>query len=259
MLVAVHISDTILTPAWWLGGFVLCAVLAVLGARRIRDEEIPRIGLLTAALFIASSIHIRIGPSTVHLLLNGLAGVLLGWRAALAIPIAVSLQALLLAHGGFTTIGINSCVMMLPALVCGLLFSVFVSRPLFPGSRIKPALALGLVGGGLGAFAVAASIALNFVVLLLGAEGEMYWPALIMVAAHLPVAAIEGITLGFTVDFLARVKPEMLGLPAAAGLTPVAAPQMKTPDQVRPAKPLITSSAVEIPRPAAPPTVPVRD
>jgi cobalt/nickel transport system permease protein len=217
-LLAVHISDGILAPSWWLAGWVLTAGLAMLGARHIREEEIPRIGLLTAALFIASSIHIRVGPSTVHLLLNGLAGVLLGWRVALAIPVAVTLQALLLAHGGFTTIGVNSCVMTLPALSCGLLFSVFVSRPYFAGARVRPAWALATVGSGLGALAVVASIGLNFLVLVFGAEGEMYWPAMLVAAAHLPVAAIEGITLAFTVDFLAHVKPEMLGMPAACGL-----------------------------------------
>src|SRR6185437_3381940 len=30
--------------------------------------------------------------------------------------------------------------------------------------------------------------------------------------AHLPLVALEGVVLGFTVSFLARVKPEMLGL-----------------------------------------------
>jgi hypothetical protein len=32
-----------------------------------------------------------------------------------------------------------------------------------------------------------------------------------MFVAHLPIAVIEGIILGFTVGFLARVKPALLG------------------------------------------------
>ena len=35
--------------------------------------------------------------------------------------------------------------------------------------------------------------------------------ALISFLAHLPIALIEGIVLAFTVSFLARVKPELLG------------------------------------------------
>jgi hypothetical protein len=48
--------------------------------------------------------------------------------------------------------------------------------------------------------------------LLLG--GETTWPIapLFLVIAHLPFAVIEGVILGFVVGFLARVKPEMLGI-----------------------------------------------
>src|SRR5262249_15470636 len=81
------------------------------------------------AFFIASSIHVPIpgSPSSAHLLLNGLVGVLLGWRAALAIPIGLFLQATLLGHGGFLALGVNSFVMTLPALLARWTF-VLVER-----------------------------------------------------------------------------------------------------------------------------------
>src|SRR5438132_11685586 len=123
MLWAVHISDGVLAGPWLAGGFVVAALLAVLGAWRIRDEEIPQVALLTAAFFVASLIHVRVGPTSVHLLLNGLVGVVLGWRAGLAIPVGLFLQAALLGHGGMTTIGVNSCVMVLPALLASYLFA----------------------------------------------------------------------------------------------------------------------------------------
>jgi cobalt/nickel transport system permease protein len=116
MLWAVHIADNVLWPSWWLTGLGLCGLLAVAGAWRIKDEEIPRVALLTAAFFVASLIHIRVGAGSVHLLLNGLMGVVLGLRAALAIPLAVFLQCILFGHGGFSTVGINSVIMTIPAL-----------------------------------------------------------------------------------------------------------------------------------------------
>jgi len=96
---------------------------------RVRDEEIPRIALLTSAFFVASLIHVRLGPTSVHLLLNGLVGVILGWRAGLAIPVGLALQAVLLGHGGFSTIGVNASVMTIPALLCGGLFSLLRRAP----------------------------------------------------------------------------------------------------------------------------------
>src|SRR5262245_43478025 len=93
---AVHISDGVLSGPWLAGGFAgaVCLALAALAhdlvrslfkVRQVRDEDIAQAALLTAAFFVASLVHVRVGPTSVHLLLNGLVGVLLGWRAALAI------------------------------------------------------------------------------------------------------------------------------------------------------------------------------
>ena len=49
-------------------------LLALFAAWRIREDEIPRVALVTAAFFVASLIHVRVGPTSVHLLLNGLVG-----------------------------------------------------------------------------------------------------------------------------------------------------------------------------------------
>ena len=119
----IHISDGVLSPPWLAAGFALAGLLALLAAYRVRDEEIPRIAILSAAFFIASLIHLRLVPTSVHLLLNGLVGVVLGRRAPLAILIGLALQAALLGHGGFTTIGINTCVLTLPALLAGWMFA----------------------------------------------------------------------------------------------------------------------------------------
>jgi cobalt/nickel transport system permease protein len=136
LLWAVHIADGVLTTPWLGAGFALAAVLALVAAFRVRDEEIPQIALLTAAFFVASLLHVRVGPTSVHLLLNGLVGVVLGRRAGLAIPVGLALQAALLGHGGFSTLGVNACVMTLPALLASVLFTVlhrvrWLSHPWF--------------------------------------------------------------------------------------------------------------------------------
>lgn len=276
---AVHIADNVLTAPWWLAGFAGAAVLAGLGAWRLREEEIPRIALLTAAFFVASSIHIRIPPTSAHLLFNGLVGVLLGRRAGLAVVIGVTMQALLLGHGGFTTIGINSCVMGLPALLAWQLFAglqrvpwlrhqwfrsglvafstfallitavfavVFLFSNRFAATQLNTSEALAWtlhpatltiaviissivawlerrlenapeapLGVLVGEVTVLATLILNAVVLVAGGPDDWHTVALVVLIAQLPLAVVEGVVLGFTVGFLARVKPEMLGwLPA---------------------------------------------
>jgi cobalt/nickel transport system permease protein len=120
---AVHISD-VLAPAWVVGGFALAALLLLLGGWGLREEEIPQTALLASAFFVASQIHVRVGPSSVHLLLNGLVGVVLGRRAALAIFAGLCLQYVLFLHGSLSALGVNTCVMTIPALVVGQLFLV---------------------------------------------------------------------------------------------------------------------------------------
>lgn len=129
MLFAVHISDGVLAWPWLAGGLALTGVLLALSLRRIRDEEIPRVALLTAAFFVASQIHVKTGPTSIHLLLNGLIGVVLGKRAALAVFVGLLLQAVLMQHGGFLVLGVNTCVMTVPALVCCVLYRTLHRLP----------------------------------------------------------------------------------------------------------------------------------
>lgn len=199
-LFAVHISNGVLANPWWVGGFVGMALLLVPAVWRVSDAEVPRVGVLTAAFFVASQIHFRAGPTSVHLILNGAVGVILGRRAPLAITVGLLLQALLLQHGGIDALGVNACVLGVPAVLAGLVF------PLLRRAKV-PAFACGvLLGGG----AVAASVGLNFLVLLVG--GKEDWEALakLVLLAHVPVVVIEGLVLGVVVRYLEKVKPEML-------------------------------------------------
>jgi cobalt/nickel transport system permease protein len=138
---AIHLQDGILKFPWLAGGFIVAAILALAGSWRVRDEEIPKIALLTAAFFVATLIHVPVPMGSAHLLLNGLMGVVLGPRAALAIPIGLFLQAALFRHGGYSTLGVNSCVMTIPALLAWIIFAGFqripwVRRKLFRGALV---------------------------------------------------------------------------------------------------------------------------
>jgi cobalt/nickel transport system permease protein len=215
-LLAVHLPDGILAWPWLALGWGVTALAALWGTRRIADEEIPRVAVLSSAFFVATFIHVPVPlPGVrVHLLLNGLVGVILGRRAALAIPLALVLQALLAGHGGLTTLGVNTAVMLVPALAAGLAFRAWRA-----GGRCGPAgrSAFGVLAGSL---TVMATAGLNALVLAFG--GGEDWPALAyaVLLAHVPVAVVEGLVTGAALAFLARVKPEMLGLAVPAGELP---------------------------------------
>jgi cobalt/nickel transport system permease protein len=202
-LLAVHLSDGVLTTAWSVSGYAGAALLLALAMWKVREEEVPRIGVLTAAFFVASSVHIKLAvlPTSAHLILNGLVGVVLGRRAPLAIAIGLGLQFYLLGHGGQTTLGINTCIVSLPALAAGALY------PLLRRLGVPPFVRGVLLGGG----AAAASVGLNFLVLLYGGKEDWRVLAKLVLLTHVPIVILEGLMLGVIVTYLEKVKPDMLG------------------------------------------------
>jgi cobalt/nickel transport system permease protein len=201
-LLAVHLSDGAIAQGWLLAGFAGAAVMLLVALWRIREDDIPRISVLSAAFFVGSSIHIKLAvlPTSVHLILNGLVGVILGRRAPLAVSVGLLLQFLLLNHGGLTTLGLNACIIGLPALAAGWCYPLLRRLGLGPFTR-------GLL---LGASAAGGAVVLNFLVLLFGGKEDWATLAQLVLLAHLPVVLVEGLMLGVMVRYLEQVKPEML-------------------------------------------------
>ena len=197
-----HISEGVLSPAVLIGGAVIAAAGVAAGLRGIDQKEIPSIGILSAAFFVASLIHVPVGPASVHLILNGMLGLILGWKAFPAIMVGLTLQALLFQFGGITTLGVNTLNMALPAITCYYLF----------GWGLKPDAGRSvLILAAFGAGFCAVLISGIMVGLSLYLTGEAFLPAAkLVVAAHLPVMFIEGGLTAACVLFLKKVRPELL-------------------------------------------------
>ncbi len=208
-----HISEGVLSAPVLVAGAAVAAAGVAVGLKQLDEERIPRAALLSAAFFVASLIHVPIGPSSAHLILNGLVGLLLGWAAFPAILVALILQGVLFGFGGITTLGVNTVIMAAPAVICHYLFGRMIHRGQGRGKWVAPAAAFGcgflavLLGG------MIVALALTFT------EAAFFEVAAAVVLAHLPVMAIEGFIAAACVAFLRRVQPELLGadLPGTAG------------------------------------------
>jgi len=197
-----HISEGVLSPQVLGLGALLGAGGVAVGLKKIDYEDIPVVAVLSSSFFVASLIHVPVGPSSVHLVLNGLIGVILGWRTFPSILVALSLQALLFQFGGFTVLGVNTFNMAVPALIAYALFN----RPIRRG-RGKMVFICGFLAGVTGIAGGAVLIALCLVT-----TGEAFINvARLIIVSHIPVMIIEGVVTGFCVVFLKRVKPEILG------------------------------------------------
>ncbi len=199
-----HISDGVLPVSISLAGYAATAAAATWSARATRADDLPKIAIVTSAFFVASLVSVPIAVTSVHLLLPGLVGILLGRSAFLSIAVGVALQSLMFQMGGITAIGINSLMMGIPALLCAGFFQLLRGR-----SPVRQVV-VGAIAGGLGVL-----LAALFLAGFLCTANEDFWGvAKIAVGWHLIIAAIESAITACTVSFLCGVKPEALsGLP----------------------------------------------
>ena len=195
-----HISEGVLSGPVLISGIALAAAGTAIGLKSLNYDRIPRAAILSASFFVASLIHVPIGPSSVHLILNGIVGLILGWGAFPVILVALALQAVFFQFGGITTLGANTVIMALPAVLCYYLFGSLVGK----GPRV--ALPAAFVCGALAVFlsGILVGLALTFT------EENFLKASYLVVMAHIPVMIIEGIITAFCVLFLKKVQPDML-------------------------------------------------
>lgn len=209
-----HIPDGILPPSVCIGGYAIASGITWYCIKQINKQKnlqakIPRSSLLTATFFVASLIHIPVPPISIHLVLNGLIGAMLGYYAFPAILIGLFFQAVMFGHGGISTLGVNGIIIGIPALFTGYLFR---SRYLFK-TQIKTIQNLLAFAIGFGALAMSAAI---FTVVVLtnispDINSQVERSAIYFsLGVYSIQAIIEGSIAVAIVSFLDRVKPELL-------------------------------------------------
>ena len=195
-----HISEGVLNAPVLIGSGLAAAAFTTVGLKKMRFERIMNVALLTSAFFIASLIHVPVGPGSIHLVLNGLLGIILGWACFPAIITALLLQALFFQYGGFTVLGANTIIMALPALL-----SYYLVRPWLKNGGKRRAIAAFLGGF----FAIFFSSGLMASALVTADKGFFDTAALIF-STQLPLMIVEGFITMFAVHFLAKVLPDFL-------------------------------------------------
>ncbi|AUG52831.1 cobalt transporter CbiM [Thalassospira marina] len=196
-----HIVDGVLSTEVVVSGAVIAVGGIAYGLRSITIENMPRTALLSAVFFVASLIHVPIGPTSIHLIMNGLLGLILGWAAFPAVFIALLLQAVFFGFGGITVLGVNTVNMALPAVLVGLAFSPLLARM---DGRFM-AIAAFLAGASsimLSAVMVGASLALS--------GQEFIATAKLVFINNMPIMVVEGFLTAAAFSLIKKVRPAML-------------------------------------------------
>lgn len=195
-----HLADGVLSPIMVATTYALAVGGTAYALKDTKEDDVPKIALMSGTFFAASLISIPIPPSSVHPLLCGLIGIILGKKSILAFAPALFLQALLFKHGGLTTLGANTILLFIPAII-----SSFVYQKMKVKSFIK-----GTVTGGL---SVIMTVIILILILFLTdkrfAQGD-FSVINILVLTHLPLVFAEGILTGAAAQFLEKTKTDWI-------------------------------------------------
>lgn len=196
-----HIVDGVLSTEVVVAGAVIAVGGISLGLRQVSIENMPRIALLSAVFFVASLIHVPIGPTSIHLIMNGLLGLILGWAAVPAVFIALLLQAVFFGFGGITVLGVNTVNMALPAIVVWLIFGPILARTEGRTMMIAAFLA-GSSSIMLSAIMVGLSLALS--------GQEFIATARLVFVTNIPIMVVEGFLTAAAFGLIKKVRPALL-------------------------------------------------
>lgn len=109
----IHVPDGFIPPAWWVTGWILCAVVLFFLLRRLKGEDIrrrmPFVGVVSALMLITMNVPLGIIP--LHLSLAVLCGILAGPALGFLAVFVVVLIMALFGHGGITVVGINTLIL----------------------------------------------------------------------------------------------------------------------------------------------------
>lgn len=190
-----HIAEGVLSAPVLITGAVIAAAGVSYGLKKIPANHLMLASLLGSAFFVASLIHIPVGFSSAHLILNGLIGAILGAAAFPIIFVALLLQAVLFQFGGFTVLGVNTATMGIGASAAGLIFRWIAGAQFDKNLKIA-----GFSAGFSGVFI---SGLLTALALAFSNEGFIA-AAWAIFLTNLPVMFIEGVITAIVVVYIKR-------------------------------------------------------
>ncbi|MDR1832312.1 MAG: energy-coupling factor ABC transporter permease [Fusobacteriaceae bacterium] len=210
-----HMADALLSPA--VGG-MMCAVssaCAGISVAKIKKDEfsekkVPLMAMAGAFVFAGQMINFTIPAtgSSGHIgggiLLSALIG---GYPAFLTMAAVLLIQCLFFADGGLLALGSN--IFNMGAIPCLLIWPLLV-RPIlkngFTTKKINLTAILGVVMSlQLGAFAVVAETKASGITAL--PFGTFL---LLMLPIHLAIGLVEGVVTGLILNFVRKMRPEIL-------------------------------------------------
>ena len=211
-----HIMEGYLDPMWCAVWFAIMIPFFVIGIVKLRSilrehpEQKMTVALSGAFIFLISSLKLpSVTGSSAHPTGTGIAVVFYGVGVcAVLSTIVLIFQALLIAHGGFTTLGANCVSMGIVGPFVGLLF-----WKLLRGAKVGVFVSM-LVAAAIADLMTYVVTAIQMALNVMTATGADFFSSLVdflsvYAVTQVPLAIIEGIVLAMFAQYLATARPDL--------------------------------------------------
>lgn len=195
-----HISEGVLSTSVIVGSSAILIPLIINSIKKLEYEDISKVALLSAVFFVVSTIHLPIGVTSVHFMMLGVIGIMLGWHSFTALLIALLLQALLIGFGGISSLAVNTLNTGVGAITGYYLFNILKDKVTFVVLSF-------LVG-----FIPILISSLGIALALMFSSNDFLTVAKTAFFAHLPLAFVEGVIMIFLFKTLQKYQIKGLKL-----------------------------------------------
>ena len=174
----------------------------------IKTQHIALAGIGAAASFAVFQLNLPVWGG-IHMNLTGLVGILAGPTLGALVALVVNIFSAALGHGAVGLLGANTLVNATEAIVAYYIFKTLMGMDwdVFPASA-----SAATIGLSAGAFLMGAIIVISGVNGSALPRADLTVAVAGLVGLNLGVAVIEGILTGFIVQFLASIRPDLVGL-----------------------------------------------
>lgn len=217
-----HVPDGLMDPVVALVGtvefFVVLAAVLLLSSKKMREQNLPRIAVLCAGIFVAQMLNFPIGGGTTgHLIGAALLAIMVGpLMAIVGITVVLIIQALMFGDGGITAFGLNATNMALIAPLTGWAVYTLI-KPLLGGAgRAGESIAVAAAAWSsvfVASAACAAQLAVSYEISdgAYGIVGSVSIPA--MLGYHAVIGIGEAIISVGVVAYVSTVSPKAFSKP----------------------------------------------
>ena len=213
----IHLPDGVFwlqwVIVWWALALIVLAIALLIARRQtIATQRIATAAMLAAASFAIFQVNIPFAGG-VHMNLTPLIGILAGPAIGSLIVLIVNILSAAIGHGGWGLIGANTLVNVSEVASAYYLF-YYATRRFELFTRGAVAAFGGLLVG---------NVLSVFIIVISGIQGStLSGSALLVFTLQVPllnlvVAVGEAIVTGFVVEYLGKVRPDMLALRNVAG------------------------------------------